>query len=60
MASKVLYSYYENDVKISVYAPRKPRAEEVTWPASKMRGSTFNIGRKQETMKKAGYRATCR
>lgn len=57
MKSKVLYSYYDNGVKIDVYAPRKPRPEEVTWSASRMRGSIFNNGRKQESMKEQGYRS---
>jgi hypothetical protein len=54
MKAKILYSYYENDVRI--YAPRAPRANEVTWPAGKMRGSLFNSGTKAETLKKEGYR----
>jgi hypothetical protein len=56
MKAKVLYTYYENDIRIDVYAPRAPRASEVTWPAGKMRGSLFNSGTKAETLKKEGYR----
>lgn len=57
MKSKIIDTYYDNGVKVDVYAPRKPRPEEITWSASRMRGSLYNSGAKAETMKKAGYRS---
>lgn len=55
MSKSYLYSYVENGLKIDVYKNQKPKKEEKTWSPERMPGSIFNLGRKQETMKKQGY-----
>lgn len=53
-----VYSYVENGIKIDVYASRKPKPEELTWNAKRMKGSLFSSGRKAQTVRSMGYRSS--
>ena len=50
---KAINTYVNSDgVTVSVYAYRKPKSTERTWPATK--GSIFNTGAKSNTLVSIG------